>query len=264
MLNGPLGKLMRWAYRPKLEGWENLPEGPALIVANHNACGLADAATISTLWVDQFGGSRPLAGIAHPVGFLLPGIATYLKEVGAVPSTYEHIEGALAAGVPVLIYPGGDHDAFRPIWQAKLVDFNRRKGFLRIAQKANVPIVPLGYRGAHYTIPILWRSKLLPWIAIMPRAIGAKRLPITVTLVIGLAAIAIFAWPYAPWLAGLLAFLWINSPLAYWYPLVPWNVTLHLGEALPPDELFSEDDPQLDAAYDRVIAKIQALVDPTR
>jgi 1-acyl-sn-glycerol-3-phosphate acyltransferase len=55
----------------------------------------------------------------------------------------------------VLIFPGGDHEAFRPVWQAYRVDMANRKGFLRIARRAWVPIVPLGIRGSQFALPIL-------------------------------------------------------------------------------------------------------------
>jgi hypothetical protein len=33
-----------------------------------------------------------------------------MAKIGALPSTYQAAEAALRAGVPVMVFPGGDHE----------------------------------------------------------------------------------------------------------------------------------------------------------
>jgi 1-acyl-sn-glycerol-3-phosphate acyltransferase len=258
-LQGPLVRLL---FRPSLQGCEHLPEGPFLVVANHSGGGYSELSSLAWLWQQRFGDSRPVAAMAAPPVFLIPGGGMLLGSLGAVPATYRHAEAAFASGASVLVFPGGDFDCFRPIWQANKVDFNGRKGYLRLARKAGVPVVPLGIHGSHYTAPVLWRSRVLPWLLLLPRLLfGVKRLPVTVVGLIGAAAIVALAGPtIGTPLAVAAGLLWLTSPLAFMIPVVPWTITLRFGPALHPSELFTAEDPELDAASERVLAEVQRLV----
>lgn len=261
---GVLGGLFRLMFRPSLEGWERLPEaGPYLIVVNHSGGGGADVAVLATLWAERFGGEHRLAAMAHPLAFHCPGIATLVRGLGAVPSSYAHALEALQGGTPVLVFPGGDHEAFRPIWQAGRVDFGGRQGFLRLAREAQVPIVPLRLFGASFTNPILWRSKLLAWLLVLPRALGLKRFPLTLSGALGATLLLTLVgprWGYP--LAGGLACLWIAFPWTILGPWIPWTVRGAIGEPLEPAQLFgAEGERPLEEAYREVS---EALRSPKR
>lgn len=65
-----MGPLVRAVWSPSLEGWENLPDGPFLLVANHSGGGLAEVASLIELWLRR--GARPkLTAMALPVFFRL-------------------------------------------------------------------------------------------------------------------------------------------------------------------------------------------------
>ena len=261
-LVAPWARLM---HRPSLTGTENLPaEGAFLLVANHSG-GLAASEVFSfaSLWIEQFGRERRLAGLAHPFGFHFWPAGPILRGLGAIPSTYEAAAQTLAAGVPLMVFPGGDYEAGRPVWKAHSVDFAGRKGFLRIARAARVPIVPMGIRGSHYSVPIVWQSRyVLPWLLVLPRLYGIKRSPLTLLGLCGAIAIVLLtaglAWPWR--LA--LAWAFAASPLA----LVPWlpsTIRMRIGAPIAPDELFPPErgDDALPDAYERVIGAVQRLVD---
>ncbi|MGE0707726.1 MAG: 1-acyl-sn-glycerol-3-phosphate acyltransferase [Planctomycetota bacterium] len=259
-----LGPLVRLLFRPRMAGWEHLPEGPFLLVANHSGGGVAEILCLAHLWDEHFGEERPLAGMSAPAVYVFPGLGFLLRSVGAIPSTYRHAEAAFASGAAVLLFPGGDHDAFRPLWKANEVDWNGRQGYLRLARAAGVPIVPLGFRGSHYTNPILWRSTLLPHLTVLPRLVfGVKRYPITLWSVLGAAlllGLAGPAWGYP--LAAALTAAWLISPFVFVIPCLPWTVRGRLGPALPHAELFppGEEGLVLSAANERVLAAVQSLV----
>jgi len=49
----------------------------------------------------------------------------------------------------VLVYPGGDLDAYRHFDRRHEIVLGRRTGFVRVAQRCRVPIVPIVAHGAH-------------------------------------------------------------------------------------------------------------------
>ena len=159
---GWLGGGVRLFFRARFEGWERIVEpAPCLIVVNHSGGGGGDVAVLATQWAETFAREHTLAAMAHPLTFMVPGVARLVRSFGAIPSAYEVALETLRGGTSVLVFPGGDHEAFRPLWEARRVDFNGRQGFLRLAREAEVPILPVGLRGTHYTVPILWRSRAL-------------------------------------------------------------------------------------------------------
>jgi 1-acyl-sn-glycerol-3-phosphate acyltransferase len=250
----PIAKL---GFRPTLEGLDELPtDRPFLLVANHNAgMGLAEILSFVTLYLQRFGTARPLAGFAHPAAFKVWPLSRMLVDLGAVPSTYEDAAATLADGVPLLVFPGGDYETLRPVWQANRVDFNGRLGFLRVAKKAGVPIVPMGISGSHYTAPMLWRSELLASLLIVPRMLGFKRWGISLLGALGAGALLQSTLPVPARAA--LAWAWLCSPAAF-FPIVPWTIRLRIGAPLEPGELFDCED--LGVALARVEDAVRTLV----
>ncbi len=255
--------LVRLCHRPTLTGIENLPVGaPFLLVANHSAgLGVAEILTFLALYLRDVGPERPLAGFAIPVGFRVWPLSAVHRLLGTIPSTYAAAEQALSASVPILVFPGGDHETLRPIWQANRVDFGGRLGFLRIARAAGVPIVPLGIRGGHFTAPVLVRSKLLATLLVLPRILGTKRWGVSLLGLIVTIVIACLG-PGSWLLRAGLCWLWLGSPLTF-FPWIPWTLRLRIGAPMAASELFAGEgtDDELGRALPRVEAAVQALVD---
>jgi hypothetical protein len=255
--------LVRALFRPSIRGLEHLPaRGPYLLVANHSAgLGLAELSSFAALYLREVGPERPLAGFAHPRAFGMWPTSVIHPALGVVPSTYAAAEATLAMGVPLLVLPGGDHETMRPITQADQVDLGGRVGFLRIARRAGVPIVPLGIRGSHYTAPILSRSKLLATLLVLPRwGFGVKRWGLSLLAVLG--AILLATLPLSVPLRLVLMWLWLGSPLVF-LPIVPWTVRFAVGAPL--DLVWSAEpeaeDAEVAGALPKVQAELQRLVD---
>ena len=253
---------VRLLWRPTLTGTENLPvNGPFLLVANHSAgIGAAEIHCFLALYLAQVGPDRPLAGFALPLGFRVWPLSALHRELGTIPSSYAAAEATLARGVPILFFPGGDHESLAPVWLANRVDFAGRLGFLHIARAAGVPIVPLGIRGGSLTAPILLRAKWLANLLVLPRfVLGVKRwgvslLGLLVAILLG--AFLPVTWP----LRAALIWLWLGSPLIF-LPWVPWTVRMRIGPPLAAADLFGEGaDTELPRALARVEAAVQAQV----
>lgn len=255
-----VGPWIRLAHRPTIEGIENLPaEGPFLLVSNHSGgAAISELLCLALLSLERFP-QVPIAGMAHPLSFHLWPLKPLMAVLGAIPSSYDAAHTALRSSVGVLVFPGGDYEATRPLWQAGRVDFNNRKGFLKVAQNANCPIIPMGIQGSHLSVPILWRSNLvLPWLLILPKLFGLKRYPLTLMGLLGvvLALVAGFCWlGWGP--ALVLAWLWLVSPGPL-MPIIPTSIRIRIGRPLSPGELFEKQD--LEGAYGQVVSRIQELV----
>lgn len=255
--------LARLCHRPTMQGVEQLPaSGPYLLVGNHSAgLGLAELSSFTALWTARGEPVPPLAGFAHPTAFVVWPTSVIHPSLGAIPSTYAAAETVLARGIPLLVFPGGDHETMRGLLSASRVDFGGRLGFLRIARKAAIPIVPLGIRGGRFTAPLLFSHPLLPTLLLQPRfLLGTKRWAVSLLGVLGLLALATTGLPLVAKL--LLGFLWLGSPLVF-LSWVPVTLRFRIGAPLPPEALFDgpEDDAVLREALAKVEAAVQAQVD---
>ncbi len=161
-----------WArvwFRPRVSGWENLPEEAFLCAANHSGYGVMEILTLLCLYARKFGPSRPVVGLAHDIGLWWPFRLVVLPIGGVRASTAAGLE-PLARGFPVLVFPGGDVDALRPFSERYQVQWGGRHGFLRTARDARVPVLPLVICGSHaqYT--------LLPGGRLLARVLGLRHL----------------------------------------------------------------------------------------
>jgi 1-acyl-sn-glycerol-3-phosphate acyltransferase len=161
--------LLRIWFRFQLRGFERLPPAPCLIVANHSALGLCEIPCMLVGWNEHFGLERPVYGLAHDYGMRTPGLGWVVRSAGGILASHASALTALRAGKDVLVFPGGDIDGVRPFYEHRKVNFGKRRGYVRLAREAGVPIVPLATIGANYTIP------MAPGGALLARLLGAKR-----------------------------------------------------------------------------------------
>src|SRR3954463_5351127 len=107
--------LMDYWFRMDIEGWEKLPEPPALLIGIHSGAPFVwDAWTVGIQWWRRFGDPRRLHGTAHDALMAAPGIGDYFRRMGVLPAAPDSISGALAAGRDVALWPGGEIDSPRP------------------------------------------------------------------------------------------------------------------------------------------------------
>src|SRR5438067_2763829 len=181
-----LGLLETWAsyFNPEVRGLDQLPKrGPFLIVGNHSGAATPpDMPVLMTAWWRQRGVEEPVYGLFHSMFFGLPGVGEAMKKAGGMEANPEAAEHALRAGGSVLVYPGGDHEVFRPWTERHQIDFNGRTGFIRLALRTGVPIVPAVSCGAHNSVVVLSRGDKL--VRFMPhlRLTRVKVMPIMLRL----------------------------------------------------------------------------------
>jgi hypothetical protein len=126
---------LRALWPAALTGAEQLPaSGAFLAVANHSGLGVVESLVLVDTWLEAVGPGVPLAAMAHSSLLRAPLAGALLRAVGAVEATREGAELAVRSGASLLLFPGGDHEAMRPLWRAREVDFAGRRGFIRLAR----------------------------------------------------------------------------------------------------------------------------------
>lgn len=175
------GRLARAYFRPRVRGLEQIPpEGPVLLVGNHSGGTLiADTFAFAFAFYGHFGPDRLFHQLAHDLVFRVPGLAMPGK-YGTIPANHENATAALGRGAALLVYPGGDHETYRPSWHSGEIDFGHRSGFVRLALAADVPIVPVVAIGGQETALFLTRGERLSHLLALDRLFRLKVLPVQI------------------------------------------------------------------------------------
>jgi 1-acyl-sn-glycerol-3-phosphate acyltransferase len=170
-----LDSVLRY-FDAEVQGFENIPDGgPMLLVGNHSGGTLVpDTSVFVASWYRARGVESPLVALAFDAVFGVPLLGSAARRAGAVPANPENASEALSAGSAVLVYPGGDHDAYRPWTDRNRIDFGGRKGFVRLALREGVPVIPVVSHGAHESVVVIARGDS------MKGTIGFDRLRTTV------------------------------------------------------------------------------------
>jgi 1-acyl-sn-glycerol-3-phosphate acyltransferase len=235
-------------YRVETSGWEHVPtDEKVLFVGSHNG-GLAAPDMLMTMydWFRRFGIERPAYGLMHPVAWQVsPELASIVAKLGAVVAHPKMALLAFREGANVLVYPGGAQDVFRLHSQRHQICFAGRKGFIKLALREHVPIIPVISTGAHDTLFIFADIyKIMQQLHLwgMPWLLGID--PQVFPLYLGL-----------PWGLGI-------GPL----PHIPLPVKIHT-RVCPPivfDKYGREaasDRTYVDSCYEMVVSKMQQELD---
>jgi 1-acyl-sn-glycerol-3-phosphate acyltransferase len=169
-------RLVTTYFAPEVRGVERLPdEGPFLLVSNHSGGLLMpDLWALGIQLLARFGTERPVYGLMLDFAFAVPGFGAALRKFGALPACQEHAEQALSLDAGVLVYPGGDWEAYRPWTQRNRIDFHDHVGFVRLALRRQVPVFPVVSHGSHESLIVVSRGHRLA------RLLGLDRLRVNV------------------------------------------------------------------------------------
>jgi 1-acyl-sn-glycerol-3-phosphate acyltransferase len=230
--------LASFYFRADVRGLDRIPaDGPVLIVGNHSGGNITPDTLVFTLaFCAHFGVERRLHPLVHNLVLALP-LPYRLAKYGCVAASHDNARLALDRGAAVLVYPGGDWEVHRPSWESSKVDFGERKGFIKLALDADVPIVPLVAVGGQETAIFLSRGDRLAAALRLDRLLRLKVLPVSLSI---------------PWGIN------VGDMLGHW-PL-PAKITV---EAMDPIELRKRfgRHPDVDEIYEHVTSTMQAKLD---
>ena len=179
--------LIDYWFRMDVEGWDNLPEPPALLVGIHSGAPFVwDAWTVGIHWWRRFGEDRVLHGTAHDALMATPLIGGYFRKMGVLPAAPDSMTAALAAGRDVAVWPGGEVDSLRPWTKRDQAILAGRRGFVRLAIRTGVPIVPIATVGGPDSMPVLATGRRIAKALQLDRIARLKMFPFALQVPWGL------------------------------------------------------------------------------
>lgn len=172
------GPLYDHWFRVEWEGLEKIPRhGGALLVANHAGAIPSDAPVIMHGIEKELG--RPVYGLADYFFRSAPWLGTMWARVGGVPA---HPDNALRLlrdqGQLAVVFPEGTKGPSKTYTDRYRLRRFGRGGFVEIAMRAGVPVIPIAVVGAEESMPIVLR---LPSVA---RALGVPYVPVTANMLL--------------------------------------------------------------------------------
>ena len=165
-------------FRVEWEGLEKIPKtGGALLVANHAGAIPSDAPTIMHGIEVELG--RPVYGMADFFFKEVPWVGTMWARVGGVPA---HPDNALRLlrdqGQLALVFPEGTKGPSKTYADRYRLRRFGRGGFVEIAMRAGVPVIPITVVGAEESMPIVFR------IPALARLLGVPYFPVTANMLL--------------------------------------------------------------------------------
>jgi len=237
---GELWRLLaKYYFRLRIEGVEHVPpRGPLLLVGNHSGGFFpTEGFSIALALHEQFGPARALYALAHDFLFDDPTLRRYAGRLGLLRAGHESAHHAFAAGACVLVYPGSDMDTFRTFRDRHKIVLAGRKGFIKLALRERVPIVPVVSAGGHEQFIVLARGDKLA------RLVHAHR------------------WARTEVLPLVLSFPWgLTSGFVPYLPL-PAQMTLSFLPPMTWPEASPDRPEDLERCYREVEAAMQAELD---
>ena len=165
-------------FRVEWEGLEKIPkDGGALLVANHAAAIPSDAPVIMHGIEEELG--RPVYGLADHLFKGIPVVGTMWARAGGVAAHPENAYRLLREQQQlVLVFPEGGKGPGKTYNERYQLRRFGRGGFVEIAMRAGVPVIPIAVVGAEESMPILFK---IPYLS---RVLGVPYAPITANMLL--------------------------------------------------------------------------------
>jgi 1-acyl-sn-glycerol-3-phosphate acyltransferase len=170
--------LYRYWFRAEWEGLEKIPsDGGALLVANHAAAIPSDAPAIMHGIETEL--HRPVYGLAEHLFKAMPVVGTLWSRAGGVAAHPENAYRLLREQQQLaLVFPEGAKGTGKLYNERYRLRRFGRGGFVEIAMRAGVPVVPIAVVGAEESMPIVFKSPVLA------KALNIPYLPITANMLL--------------------------------------------------------------------------------
>jgi len=166
-------------FRAEWEGFDKIPaEGGALLVSNHAGAIPSDAPAIMHGIETELG--RPVYGLADHFFKGTPVVGTLWARGGGVVAHPDNAYRLLREQQQLaLVFPEGTKGTSKTYNERYRLRRFGRGGFVEIAMRAGVPIIPIAVVGAEESMPILFK---VPSVA---KVFGLPYFPITANMALG-------------------------------------------------------------------------------
>ncbi len=154
-----------------------------------------DIPVLLTAWWRERGEDDPIYALFHQFLLGIPGVGALLKRAGAIEAGPIDAEAILRGDGILIDYPGGDYEVFRPWWERNRIEFGDRRGFVRLALRTQVPIVPAVSVGSHETLVVLSRGQHVAKLLGLDRLFRIKVMPLVFGPPFGVVPGGIPTWP---------------------------------------------------------------------
>jgi 1-acyl-sn-glycerol-3-phosphate acyltransferase len=163
-------------FRVRLKGLDNIPQsGAALLVANHSGGLPYDGAMLIHACHALHPAHRPLRPLVATFALRSSWIRPVVSRIGGVRASMENALKLCEAGQLVGLFPEGLRGVGKPYRERYRLTHFGRGGFVRLAQAARVPIIPVAIVGAEETHPVVAK-----WTR-LAKPLGLPYIPITPT-----------------------------------------------------------------------------------
>ncbi len=176
-----IGPALDFWFQPEVRGLERVPEGSALMVSNHSGGSMSpDSFVLGVALYRARGIAAVPYWLAHDMVVRLP-LFRQVVQFGVVRASSTMAHAVFEAGRKVLVYPGGEQDTLRPWSQRDRIHFAGRTGYIRLALRERVPIVPVVVAGAHEVFVVLRGGERLSRLFATDKLFRVKTWPITLS-----------------------------------------------------------------------------------
>ena len=158
-------------WRVTVEGANLVPAGASVLVANHAGALPIDGPLLHHALKRHRADLQPARWLLEDQLFHAPGLGVLWNRLGAVRASPENAMQLLADATPVVVFPEGIQGLSKQFGERYQLQRFGRGGYVKIAARAGVPIVPVAIVGAEESMPLLAK---LPGAAL-----GMPFLPLT-------------------------------------------------------------------------------------
>ncbi|MBL8950019.1 MAG: 1-acyl-sn-glycerol-3-phosphate acyltransferase [Myxococcaceae bacterium] len=175
----PLGDFLYDTYfRVTVEGADQVPQGPCIIVANHSGALPLDGPMLHYALQRERRDLESARWLVEDQVFHAPVLGVLINRIGAVRAHPENAVRLLEENRPVIVFPEGFLGISKPFTQKYQLKRFGRGGYVKLALKMRVPIVPVAIVGAEESMPLLAKIPAgplgLPYLPLMPPPLPAR------------------------------------------------------------------------------------------
>lgn len=163
-------------FRVDAIGVENVPQHkPAILVANHSGGLPYDGVMIHLAVYNNHISGRNVRFLVEDFIFNIPLLSEFITRAGGVRACHANATDLLRSGNLIAVFPEGVKGVGKSYDDRYKLERFGNGGFVRLAMRTKMPIIPVSVIGAEEIHPVVWKSHLLG------KALGVPFIPFTPT-----------------------------------------------------------------------------------